>query len=103
MPHKKTWRQATPGPSGTQWSDDLFRKSSQHNEPPIPGPIQASDSQLPSHENNLTCKPEPEGAPMQSYEEPFACPATPHSFIIIDNTPIGTPRHQAPLIPTMRR
>ncbi|MBW0498608.1 hypothetical protein O181_038323 [Austropuccinia psidii MF-1] len=49
-----------------------FVEPSQHHEPPvcipttpIPGPSQASDSQLPSHENDSTLEPEPEVAPMQ--------------------------------------
>ncbi|MBW0503434.1 hypothetical protein O181_043149 [Austropuccinia psidii MF-1] len=85
---------------------------SQHNEPPITGPSQASDSQLPSHENNLTCEPETEVAPTQSSEEPFACPATPCSSIIINDRPIGTSlpplpsspstHPSTPLIPTIR-
>ncbi|MBW0519077.1 hypothetical protein O181_058792 [Austropuccinia psidii MF-1] len=93
---------------------------SQHNEPRI----QSLDSQVPSHEDISTREPEPEVAPTQSKEEAFACPATPHSVIIIDNTPVGShscppppllpqflpwrsqqPPHaqrKAPLIPTMR-
>ncbi|MBW0471659.1 hypothetical protein O181_011374 [Austropuccinia psidii MF-1] len=39
-------------------------------------------------QNPLTCEPEPEVAPTQSMEEPFACPATPTSIIIIDNMPV---------------
>ncbi|MBW0478745.1 hypothetical protein O181_018460 [Austropuccinia psidii MF-1] len=70
----KTPPQPTPGPSSTQWSEDLFHEPSQHNEPPFPGPLQASDSQLPLHEKDLT-----------------SCPATPHSFISIDDMPVGTP------------
>ncbi|MBW0547006.1 hypothetical protein O181_086721 [Austropuccinia psidii MF-1] len=95
MPCEQTLGQPTPDTSGTQWSEDLFQgkqtpfpylistfasseltfspfvEPSQHNEPPIPGPSKASDSQLPSHENNLTCESEPEVAPTQSLEEPF--------------------------------
>ncbi|MBW0546143.1 hypothetical protein O181_085858 [Austropuccinia psidii MF-1] len=37
MPHKKTPWQPTPGPSGTRWSEELFREPSQHDELPIPG------------------------------------------------------------------
>ncbi|MBW0543773.1 hypothetical protein O181_083488 [Austropuccinia psidii MF-1] len=37
FPRQKTPRQPTPGLSGTQWSEDLFRKPSQTNEPSIPG------------------------------------------------------------------
>ncbi|MBW0488492.1 hypothetical protein O181_028207 [Austropuccinia psidii MF-1] len=83
MPHEKTPRQPTPGPSGTQWSEDLFCNKkptfpfliltfasseltfppfvepSQHNEPPIQGPSQASEP----HEDPLTCEAEPEVAP----------------------------------------
>ncbi|MBW0476324.1 hypothetical protein O181_016039 [Austropuccinia psidii MF-1] len=90
MPHKQTLQRPTPGPSGTQWSEDFFREPSQHNETPILGPIQSSKSPVPSHE------PEPEVAPTQSTEEPFACPATPRSVIIIDNMPFGS----SPEIPT---
>ncbi|MBW0500896.1 hypothetical protein O181_040611 [Austropuccinia psidii MF-1] len=54
-------------PSGIRWSEDLFHECSQHNEPPIPGPSQPSQP----HEDASTHEPEPEGAPMQSMEEPF--------------------------------
>ncbi|MBW0546587.1 hypothetical protein O181_086302 [Austropuccinia psidii MF-1] len=83
----QTLRQPTPGPSGTQWSEDLFRKLSQHDEPPIPGP---SPSSKPP-EDILTREPEPEVAPTQSMEELFACPAAPRLIIITDDTPIGSP------------
>ncbi|MBW0484163.1 hypothetical protein O181_023878 [Austropuccinia psidii MF-1] len=50
----------------------MFVEPSQQDEPPIcsptppiPGLSQASDSQLPSHENNSNLGPEPEVAPMQ--------------------------------------
>ncbi|MBW0467798.1 hypothetical protein O181_007513 [Austropuccinia psidii MF-1] len=72
MPREQTPWHPTQGSSGTCWSEDLFCEPSQHNEPPVPGPIQASDSQLSSHENNLTLEPEPEVAPMQSTEDPFS-------------------------------
>ncbi|MBW0522805.1 hypothetical protein O181_062520 [Austropuccinia psidii MF-1] len=111
MPQKKPPRPPTPGLSGTQWSEDLFCckqlpflfliltfasseltlplfvEPSQHNEPPIPGPSQSSKP----HEDALTCRPEPEVAVMQSMEEPFACPATPTSIIIINDMPFGAP------------
>ncbi|MBW0507062.1 hypothetical protein O181_046777 [Austropuccinia psidii MF-1] len=58
---------------------------------PFSGPSQGSNSQLPSHENNSNCDPEPEVGPMQSTEAPFYCPATPCSIIINDNIPIGSP------------
>ncbi|MBW0511808.1 hypothetical protein O181_051523 [Austropuccinia psidii MF-1] len=79
MPHKQALWQLTPGPSGTQWSEDLLCKPSQHDEPPIPGPSQSSKSQVPSHEDTLPCEPEPEVALTQSTEEPFSIcpPATP--------------------------
>ncbi|MBW0523502.1 hypothetical protein O181_063217 [Austropuccinia psidii MF-1] len=77
MPHKQTLQQSTPGPS----------EPSKHNEQPIPGLSQPSEP----HEYTLTCKPEPEVALMQSTEEPFACPTSPTSVIIIDDTPIGSP------------
>ncbi|MBW0516310.1 hypothetical protein O181_056025 [Austropuccinia psidii MF-1] len=58
------------------------QKPSQHDEPPIPGP---SPSSKPP-EDVPTREPEPEVAPTQFMEEPFACPSTPRSIIIIDNT-----------------
>ncbi|MBW0482281.1 hypothetical protein O181_021996 [Austropuccinia psidii MF-1] len=67
MPHKQTLQQPTPGPSGTQWLEDLFCKPSQHDEPPIPGP--SPSSELP--EDVTTRETEPEVAPTQSMEEPF--------------------------------
>ncbi|MBW0554155.1 hypothetical protein O181_093870 [Austropuccinia psidii MF-1] len=87
LPHEQTLQQPTPGPSGTRWSEELFREPSRTKEPPIPGP--SPSSQPP--EDNTTCEPEPEVAPMQSTEEPFACPATPRSIIIINDTPVGSP------------
>ncbi|MBW0579547.1 hypothetical protein O181_119262, partial [Austropuccinia psidii MF-1] len=67
LPCKQTPRQPTPGPSGTQWSEELFCEPSQTKEPPIPGPSPSSQP----HEDNMTRGPEPEVAPMQSLEEPF--------------------------------
>ncbi|MBW0568429.1 hypothetical protein O181_108144, partial [Austropuccinia psidii MF-1] len=90
FPHKQTLGQPTPGPSGTQWSEDSFRsrqpkfhlictfdsseltlppfaEPSQTNEPPIPGPSPSSEP----HEDFPTCEPEPEVALTQSMEEPF--------------------------------
>ncbi|MBW0593488.1 hypothetical protein O181_133203 [Austropuccinia psidii MF-1] len=67
LPCEQTPRQPTPGPSGTQWSEELFREPSRTKEPPIPGP--SPSSQPP--EDNTTCEPEPEVAPTQSMEEPF--------------------------------
>ncbi|MBW0505516.1 hypothetical protein O181_045231 [Austropuccinia psidii MF-1] len=74
MPRKQTPWQPTPGPNGTQWSEDLFRKPSQHDERPIPGPSQPSEL----HEDALTRKPEPEVAVMKNTEEPFG--KSPHQF-----------------------
>ncbi|MBW0474730.1 hypothetical protein O181_014445 [Austropuccinia psidii MF-1] len=71
MPCEQTPRQPTPGSSGTQRLQDLFRETFQQNEPPIQGPSQASDSQLLSHENSFTGETEFEVAPTQSSEEPF--------------------------------
>ncbi|MBW0507861.1 hypothetical protein O181_047576 [Austropuccinia psidii MF-1] len=84
LPHKQTPRQPTPGPSGTQWLEDLSREPSQHDEPPIAGP---SPSSKPP-EDVPTREPEPEVALTQSTEEPFA---TPHSVIIIDDMPVRSP------------
>ncbi|MBW0586271.1 hypothetical protein O181_125986, partial [Austropuccinia psidii MF-1] len=61
LPCEQTTRQATPGPSGTQWSEELFR------EPSIPG---LSSSYQPP-EDNTTHEPEPEAAPRQSTKEHF--------------------------------
>ncbi|MBW0512430.1 hypothetical protein O181_052145 [Austropuccinia psidii MF-1] len=100
MPCKQHPRKPTPGPSGTQWSEDLFCEPSQHDEPPIPGLSQSSKSQLPSHEDASTHEPEPEVALMQFTEEPFACPTTPHYVIIIDNKPVSSPLQlPLPLVP----
>ncbi|MBW0513789.1 hypothetical protein O181_053504 [Austropuccinia psidii MF-1] len=74
-------------PRGTQWVEDLSCEPSQHNEPPIPGP--SSSAEPP--EDILTREPEPEVAPTQATEDPFAHPTTPRSVIIIDNMPIGSP------------
>ncbi|MBW0461961.1 hypothetical protein O181_001676 [Austropuccinia psidii MF-1] len=90
---KQTPRQRTPGLSGTQRLEDLFCEPSEHNEPPITGPSQSPKTPLQPHDDALTCGPEPEVAPMQSTEEPFAHPTTPCSITIIDNTPVGSPLH----------
>ncbi|MBW0461084.1 hypothetical protein O181_000799 [Austropuccinia psidii MF-1] len=92
MPHKQT-----PGPSGTQWLEDLFCEPLQHHEPPIPGLSQSSES----HEDTSTYEPEPEVAMMQSTKDPFACPTTPCSIIIIDDMHIGslTPTSSPPIAP----
>ncbi|MBW0520194.1 hypothetical protein O181_059909 [Austropuccinia psidii MF-1] len=73
--------------SRPKWHPMVGGQPSQHNEPPIPGP---SPSSKPP-EDILTCKPEPEVAPKQSTEEPFARPVTPRSIIIIDDMPVGSP------------
>ncbi|MBW0483524.1 hypothetical protein O181_023239 [Austropuccinia psidii MF-1] len=127
MPREQTPQQPSPGPSGTQWSEDLFR------EPPIPG--LGPSSQPPEHV--ATHEPEPEVAPTQSMEEPFG-KSQPHFFnssqlfltpplpissilppispaltpppstptpdlppISAENPTASSPRCQAPLIPTM--
>ncbi|MBW0547440.1 hypothetical protein O181_087155 [Austropuccinia psidii MF-1] len=87
LPHQQTPQQPTPGPSGTQWSEELFCEPSRTTEPPISGP--SPSSQPP--EDNMTCEPEPEVAPAQTMEEHFAPPATPCSIIIIGDTPVGYP------------
>ncbi|MBW0498772.1 hypothetical protein O181_038487 [Austropuccinia psidii MF-1] len=98
MPCKQTPQQPTPGPSGTQWSEDLFCgkqqaipfviltfnsseltlppfvEPSQHNEPPIPGPSKCSKPQVPSHEDALNREPEPEEALTQSTGGTFCSP-----------------------------
>ncbi|MBW0543862.1 hypothetical protein O181_083577 [Austropuccinia psidii MF-1] len=87
MPCEQTLRQPTPGLRGTQWLEDLFREPSQHDEPPVPGPSPSSEPP----EDVPTCEPEPGVAPTQNMEEPFTCPTTPHSVIIIDDMPVGSP------------
>ncbi|MBW0578166.1 hypothetical protein O181_117881, partial [Austropuccinia psidii MF-1] len=67
MPCEQTPLQPTPGPSGTQWSKNLFHEHFQHNEPPIPGP---SPSSKPP-EDVATHEPKIDVAPTQSIEEPF--------------------------------
>ncbi|MBW0502860.1 hypothetical protein O181_042575 [Austropuccinia psidii MF-1] len=67
LPCEQTPRQLTPGPSGTQWLEDLFREPSQTNEPPIPGLSPSSEP----HEDIRTHEPEPEVAQTQSIEKPF--------------------------------
>ncbi|MBW0537659.1 hypothetical protein O181_077374 [Austropuccinia psidii MF-1] len=66
-------------------------ETSQANEPPIPGLSPSSES----HEDVWT----PEGAPTQSMEEPFTCPAPPNSVIITNDTPVGSPRRSLPFPP----
>ncbi|MBW0563145.1 hypothetical protein O181_102860 [Austropuccinia psidii MF-1] len=67
MPCEKTLWQPTPGPSGTQWLEDVSCKPSKHNEPPIPGLSPYSEPP----EDVATCEPEPEVAPKPSTEDPF--------------------------------
>ncbi|MBW0552618.1 hypothetical protein O181_092333 [Austropuccinia psidii MF-1] len=118
LPCEQTLRKLTPGPSGTQCSEDLFCSKqpefhlistldsseltvppfvepSQMDEPPIPGPSPSSKP----HEDVPTCEPEPAVDPTQSMEEPFARLTPPHSIITIDDTPVGYPL-LFPLIPT---
>ncbi|MBW0484525.1 hypothetical protein O181_024240 [Austropuccinia psidii MF-1] len=74
-------------PNKTHPFNDLSHKPSQHNEPPI---FDLSSSSEPP-EDVATCEPEPEVAPTKSMEEPFVCPATSCSVIIINNTPVRSP------------
>ncbi|MBW0487243.1 hypothetical protein O181_026958 [Austropuccinia psidii MF-1] len=112
LPCEQTPQQPTPGPSGTQWLEDLFGSKqpkfnlistldsseltvppfvepSQTDEPPIPGLSPSSEP----YEDVLTCEPEPEVALTQSMEEPFAYPTPPLSLIIIDDMPVGSSPH----------
>ncbi|MBW0547190.1 hypothetical protein O181_086905 [Austropuccinia psidii MF-1] len=86
---KQTPRKPTLRPSGTRWSEELFR------EPPIPGlsPCSQPPEDVPTRE------PGPEVAPMQSTEEPFACPATPCLIIINYDTPVGSLPSSSPTPP----
>ncbi|MBW0473307.1 hypothetical protein O181_013022 [Austropuccinia psidii MF-1] len=112
MPREQTPWEPTPGPSGTQWSEDLSREPSQHNEPPIPGLrtfrlvsqnlrwLQRNPMRtllISDHFSFLT--------PINIYspllQSSPAHPATPCSVIIIDNTPVGSPPpqlHHLPLV-----
>ncbi|MBW0533363.1 hypothetical protein O181_073078 [Austropuccinia psidii MF-1] len=92
LPRKQTPWQPTPGPSGTQWSEDFFREPSQTNEPPIPGPSPSSKP----HEDVPTCEPEPEVALMQAMEEPFDPPLV---FPLHPLLPQFLPRRSLPLPP----
>ncbi|MBW0496160.1 hypothetical protein O181_035875 [Austropuccinia psidii MF-1] len=116
LPREQAPRQPTPGLSGTRWSEELFCKPSQAEEPPIPGRSPSSEPP----EDVPTCEPEPEVAPTQSTEEPFgkspllflcsyqlfltfsstspARPPTPHSIIMIDNRPVGSPLPQLTIL-----
>ncbi|MBW0571672.1 hypothetical protein O181_111387 [Austropuccinia psidii MF-1] len=90
LPCEQTPWQPTPGPSGTQWSEDLFSgkqpkfhlistfDSSEQTLPPFAEPFQTNESRIPGtsqssepHEDVLTREPEPEVAWTQSMEEPF--------------------------------
>ncbi|MBW0490147.1 hypothetical protein O181_029862 [Austropuccinia psidii MF-1] len=76
-----------------------FVQPSQHDEPPVPGPSPSSEPP----EDVPTLEPEPEVAPTQSKEDPFACPATPCSVIIINDTPVRSPLPDSatfPLLPS---
>ncbi|MBW0489704.1 hypothetical protein O181_029419 [Austropuccinia psidii MF-1] len=122
MPCEQTLQKPTPGLSGTQWLQFLFGgnhppfpfliltfvsseltlppfvEPSQHNAPPIPGPSQPSKR----HEDTLTCEPEPEVAPTQSIEEPFARLPNPALVIIINNTPAcSSPPSTPTLVPSL--
>ncbi|MBW0559625.1 hypothetical protein O181_099340 [Austropuccinia psidii MF-1] len=93
LPCKKTRQQPTPGPTGTQWLEDLFF----HKQPEIPLQISIFDS------NELTLPPfvepsQPNEPPVPGLSQPSkphadalnSFPATPASVIIIDNTPAGS-------------
>ncbi|MBW0531183.1 hypothetical protein O181_070898 [Austropuccinia psidii MF-1] len=112
LPHKQTLRQPIPGPSGTQWLEDLFRSKqpkfhlistfgsseltvptfvqpSQMDEPPIPGLSPSSEP----HEDILTCEPEPEVALTQSMEERFGK----SQLFLTFNLAISSSSHSIPL------
>ncbi|MBW0592401.1 hypothetical protein O181_132116 [Austropuccinia psidii MF-1] len=85
--------QARVAPDGLRnYSAVSSQKPSRTKEPPIPGPSPSSKppEDVPTHE------PKPEVAHMQSTEEPYACPATPRSIIIIDDTPVRSPHPSTP-------
>ncbi|MBW0501501.1 hypothetical protein O181_041216 [Austropuccinia psidii MF-1] len=69
MPHKQTPLQPTPGLSGTQLSEVLFK-----------GPSEVPASQVPPTENYSTHEPETKVALMQSIEETFVKHKISHFF-----------------------
>ncbi|MBW0528422.1 hypothetical protein O181_068137 [Austropuccinia psidii MF-1] len=110
MPHEQTLQQCTPRPSSTQWSESSFwgKKASQAKYLPICDPTsdslvpsQALDCQLSLHETDPTCDHGPMVNPIQSIEQPRACPSTPPSSITIDNTPVGSPTLPLPHTPSL--
>ncbi|MBW0472188.1 hypothetical protein O181_011903 [Austropuccinia psidii MF-1] len=126
-------KQPTPGPSGTQWLEDLFHgkqqaisflilafalseltfppfvEPSQHYAPPIPGPSQSSDSQLPSHENNWTYSLTPPltissltlHSTLYNHHRQYTCWIPPPSPATSTQLPPRT-QFSPPLIPMMR-
>ncbi|MBW0507031.1 hypothetical protein O181_046746 [Austropuccinia psidii MF-1] len=117
LPCEHTPQQLTPGLSGTQWLEDLFRgkqpkfhliymfDSSELTVPPFGEPYQTDESPVPDpspsskpHEDVLTHEPEPEVPPTQSMKEPFN-PL--HSYPGSLPVPLRTPP-PPPLIPMMR-
>ncbi|MBW0521631.1 hypothetical protein O181_061346 [Austropuccinia psidii MF-1] len=96
MPFQKTPWQPTPGPSGTRWSEDLFRETSQHDEPPIPGPSPFSKppDDIPTRE------PEPELVPLlPTWSLSLTiCPLEPPPTSLSPTPPPSTPTPDLPPI-----
>ncbi|MBW0547247.1 hypothetical protein O181_086962 [Austropuccinia psidii MF-1] len=86
MPCEQNPQQPTPGPSGTQWSEEELFHSKQKvfinailtfegsPTPPIPGPSEVPDSQVLPTEKDSTCEAEREVALTNLIEEPFEIP-----------------------------
>ncbi|MBW0584244.1 hypothetical protein O181_123959 [Austropuccinia psidii MF-1] len=109
LPCKQTSQQPTPGPSGTRWSEELFREPFQTKEPPIPGPILSSQppgtirllSQnlrwlLHNQRRNILVSPNFTFLTLLKFSSPLlqpspAFPATPCSIININDMPVGSP------------
>ncbi|MBW0584524.1 hypothetical protein O181_124239 [Austropuccinia psidii MF-1] len=83
LPRKQTLRQPTPGPSGTQWSEELFREPSQTKEPPIPGPSPSSQP----HEDDTTPFPHP------SFDHLQLVPPLPAPSLSSTIRPLDPPLH----------
>ncbi|MBW0530560.1 hypothetical protein O181_070275 [Austropuccinia psidii MF-1] len=114
LPREQTLWKPTPGPSGTQWLEDLFRSKqrkfylistfnsseltlppfvepSQTNEPPFPGPSPSSKP----HEDVPTHEPEPELVPLHPHPQSSLtiCPLDPPP-----STPTPVPSLEIPPI-----
>ncbi|MBW0559846.1 hypothetical protein O181_099561 [Austropuccinia psidii MF-1] len=89
---EQTPRQPTPGPSGTRWSEELFRKPYRTEEPPIPGPSPSSQRPEDVETYHLQLVPPLPAQSLSSTIRPFDPPPLQPRF---------PPQCKAPLIPIM--